>query len=172
MSEEKKLSWTTHETIGDDGRRADAEAMNGTATADNFRGTHGTVPEERYEKVWTCVPMLQFLWGRPWNNMALNYVMGLRPSMIRVTTGETKTDAVTWRVTVYLEEDKRTIREIDQELQTWAIGCRYGADLVLHEDRFKDKLELEQDDFPDFSGGIVNVATVEKLNLQRETNDK
>jgi hypothetical protein len=164
MVEEKQLGWEVHEP-GD--QRADAEAMNATVIADRFKGSHGKVPENYDSAVWTCIPVLQFLWGRPWNNMALNYVTGLRPSMVRVTLGEVTCDSYTWRVTVYLEEDMRTIKKIEQEVQTWSIGCRYGADLMLHLERFKDKPVLEQDDFPSSHGGVVNIAAVRKLGLHK-----
>ena len=65
---------------------------------------------------FACIPVLEFLRGLPWNNLARNYVTALRPSRIRVTEGIIKLDAVTWRVTVWLEEDGRTIHKIDQEV--------------------------------------------------------
>ena len=147
-----------------DGRRADAEAMNATNVADKFIGVHGEIPDQTSSLVYTEIPVLHFLWGRPWNNMALNYVMGLRPYRIRVTTGECTADACLWRVTVFLERDKRTIKRIEQEVQTWGIGCRYGADLKLHHERFKGKMVLEQSDFPPHLGGFINMKAVEKLN--------
>jgi hypothetical protein len=75
--------------------------------------------------------MLQQLWGRPWDQYALNIMAAIRPSCIRVASYNQPTtcDAVNWRVTVYLEEDNRTIRKIDQEVTVALVGAKHGHGL-------------------------------------------
>jgi hypothetical protein len=158
MVEKQKMDWKVWERIGDDDREADVAAMNATDEADRYLdnwGVTAVIPGDQ-SLVWLQVPMLQFLWGRPWNNMALNYVMGLRPTTIRVSSGTITCDASTWRVTVMLEKDQRTIKNIHQAVHTMGIGCRYGADLKLHREEFRDKPVLEQNDFPPIPRSFVN----------------
>lgn len=78
--------------------------------------------------VWSVISCLEFLQGQPWNNLALNYVRSLRPSIIRVAgpNDSVRADAVTWRVTVILD-DKRNIRKIEQEVELGTIGVREGG---------------------------------------------
>lgn len=83
---------------------------------------------------WTTMPVLEFLWGKEWNNMALNYIHALRPSAIRTSFGETTADAHSWRVTVFLKpKEKKSgnyiISTIEQEVEVGLIGCRFGGDL-------------------------------------------
>lgn len=62
------------------------------------------------------IKVLPELTGKPWNENALHLVHALRPSSIRVTTGEIKCDSRTWRVTVYINEEN-IIQEIEQEVE-------------------------------------------------------
>lgn len=71
---------------------------------------------------YTSVPMLTFLRGQPWDDRAKNLVHALRPSSVRTSKGELKSDSETWRVTVMLEADGR-IRNIMQEVQVGGLGC-------------------------------------------------
>jgi hypothetical protein len=104
---------------------------------------------------WMTIPVLEFLKGRPWNNAALNLVRALRPSCIRVTTGPIKTDACSWRVTVTVDErDKRTIKDIEQEVEVGIVGCRFGADVADY---------IEGRTPPSKVGGIVNPRGLKKL---------
>lgn len=82
---------------------------------------------------WTDVTVLQFLWGRPWDEVALAYVHSLRPSLLRVIVagGLETCDARPWRVTVYLNGDN-TIKKIVQEAEVaigFVPGCRNGYEL-------------------------------------------
>ena len=65
---------------------------------------------------YTVISVLDFLKGRPWDEIALGYVHSLRPSSIRVTPGECTLDANLWRVTVYVNKND-TIRNIEQEVE-------------------------------------------------------
>lgn len=150
--------------------KPDIEGMNATDAADHFRDKCGIEPDNSWSdnRVWVSIPVLEFLWGRPWNNVALNYVMALRPSVIRVTAGCVTSDARVWRVTVYLEEDERTIKSISQHVGAWGIGCRYGADLKLHYSAFRNKPVLDEVDFPTPAHGIVNLKAVKLLRQKSE----
>lgn len=61
------------------------------------------------------ITVLPELTGCPWDEVAMGYVQGLRPSVLRVVKGEETTDGCTWRVTVYLDEQDR-IKKIHQEV--------------------------------------------------------
>ncbi len=65
---------------------------------------------------YTSINVLGFLKGLPLDNLALSYLHALRPSRVRVTHGETTTDACCWRVTVYLDKEDR-IDHIEQEVE-------------------------------------------------------
>ena len=66
----------------------------------------------------TSIPVLEFLKGLEWDEMALGFVHSLRPSMIRVTQGEATADSQRWRVTVVVDKNN-IIQEIKQEVQVW-----------------------------------------------------
>jgi hypothetical protein len=73
--------------------------------------------------------VLPVLWGHPWNDIALGFVHGLRPSAIRVVRDMETMDAVTWRVTVYVGADN-IIESIRQEVEVWLPdGVENGHDL-------------------------------------------
>lgn len=74
--------------------------------------------------------VLSFLNGETWNEIALGYVHSLRPSHIRVVRGGTQMDAQTWRVTVHLNKDDKTIDRITQEVQVGLPDqCAHGQAL-------------------------------------------
>lgn len=78
---------------------------------------------------FTSIKVLEFLNGRPWDDIALAYVHGLRPDCIRVVIGEEKCNANTWRVTVYVD-DANKITGIRQEVEVWLPeGVENGHDL-------------------------------------------
>ena len=98
----------------------------------------GKVYDKPNERGWTCIEVLEFLKGKPYDAVALAYIHSLRPSYIRVTKGMTTLDARTWRVTVYINEDN-TIRSIKQEVevalpdgvahgQALGVALKYGLD--------------------------------------------
>lgn len=67
-----------------------------------------------WNTVYPCVPIFEFLEGRPWNSDALAIVSMLRPTSIRVSTGEVTADHRWGRVTVMVSEDQ-TILSIEYE---------------------------------------------------------
>jgi len=81
---------------------------------------HRFIPYNR--RGYLSVPVLSNLTGHPWNEIAMAYVQGLRPSSLRVVKGEETTDAQTWRVTVYLD-DQNKIEMIHQEVE---VGLPHG----------------------------------------------
>lgn len=96
--------------------------------ADRYRGSCGTTvrdPCRSYGQ--TGIPVLGFLNGCEWDGLALSIVASIRPSSIRVTSGELTCNAHPGRVTVYLNEDGRTIRKIDQEVTVFG-GCGYAVE--------------------------------------------
>lgn len=81
---------------------------------------------ESYEEPQHCglatLPVLTFLEGKPWNDLALSAVNSLRPSSIITITAphpnsgwNPPDDRRDWRVVVYLKSDGRTIKRIEQE---------------------------------------------------------
>jgi len=140
-----QIQWMCYETIGD---VDDSEQMKKHLTEEEFKEykyTHDVkrcfetdkadtyLKEETFKKYnavgYTRLEVLPFLNGKPWNNLALNYVQSLRPSSLRVSTGMIHCDSCRWRVTVMLEKDERTIKNITQEVEVGLYGCRHGADL-------------------------------------------
>ncbi len=78
---------------------------------------------------FSSIRVLEFLTGYPWDDMALGWVHGLRPSFIRVVDGAETCDAQPWRVTVYVN-DKNIITSIRQEVEVWLPeGVENGHDL-------------------------------------------
>jgi len=67
-------------------------------------------------RAYTTIRVLEFLNGRPWDDIALAYVHALRPSMIRVTCGETTLNVILWRVTVFTDQNN-IIKYIEQEVE-------------------------------------------------------
>lgn len=76
------------------------------------------------------LPVLEFLKGKPWGNLALACVTSLRPSMIRVLTPDMaeKCDSVPWRVTVYLSEG-HLVRSVYQEVYVEVCEPTCGSEL-------------------------------------------
>jgi len=65
---------------------------------------------------YLAIKVLEFLKDKPWDDVALAFVHGLRPSGIRVTKGECTCDSRTWRVTVFIDENN-IIEKIEQEVE-------------------------------------------------------
>ena len=72
--------------------------------------------EPPHLRSYCSIDVLPFLIGRKWDGRALAFVHCLRPSYIRVTSGEETSDAKCWRVTVHVDAND-IIRSIDQEVQ-------------------------------------------------------
>lgn len=70
----------------------------------DYHAIHGIGYEPPKRKGVMALPMLHFLWGHTWNQMALNFVHALTPSCIRVVRGSETTDSWPGRVTVYVTQ--------------------------------------------------------------------
>jgi hypothetical protein len=85
----------------------------------------------------TIVPVLKFLWGMYWNNLALNWVNTLRPSCLTVTVNNDYTPKIAWEVVVYVQQlnaDNKTdflIDRITQNCSAGIIGVKNGDSLSL-----------------------------------------
>lgn len=79
---------------------------------------------------FTSIEVLQFLYGKPWDDTALGFAHATRPSIIRVVDdGCVQCDARTWRLTVFLDKNK-LIERISQEVQVGLPDdCEHGAAL-------------------------------------------
>lgn len=124
-----------------DDRTAKAtEQLSQTNVAEQYYHSHGV----DYQKTgvgtgMTVIRVLEFLQGLPFDNLAIAYIHALRPSSIRATFGETTTDVVSWRVTVYLQEPpdwnsvmNRPTPLIDHIEQEVAVRFACGADLTAN----------------------------------------
>ena len=102
--------------------------------AEKYYGAQGETAERHNHFGYLTLPVLEFLWGQQWDDLALACVMTLRPSTIRVTAGECTTDSCCWRVTVYQDdpEDRNFISRIDQEVEIpiYDSELRNGADMI------------------------------------------
>lgn len=159
-----KIKWQVHER--GPGDPPDTFLSYADLAATEEADAYKVYPHKLYEppnrRGYTCINVLPELRGRAWDAAALNLMQALRPSAIRVIgpDGFCTADATHWRVSVFLEDDNRTIRRIEQEVEVGLRGCRYGQDVSAYLD---GKLA------PDGSGnevvGYFNVASIMKLEL-------
>lgn len=103
-----------------------------TDEADKYRGrdTKSVIKEHLNRRIFTSHKILSELNGRPWNNLALSAILMFEPSGIRVVdyNGSVTLDCVPKRITVFLQEDNRTISRIEMELSPCGIGVKTGED--------------------------------------------
>lgn len=107
---------------------------------------------------YTVIKVLEFLKGEPFGDRVLDYLAALRPSKVEIIDHDSwvTCDAVTWRVRVFLTEDRKvdhTEQEVEVELRTADHG--YGLDHRIPKGTFK----------PEESMGFANIHAVEKLQL-------
>ncbi|MES2367179.1 MAG: hypothetical protein V4563_14980 [Pseudomonadota bacterium] len=96
----------------------------------NPNGRQGRAFQPLNRRGYTVIDVLQFLNGKPWDAVALAYVHALRPSHLRVVTTGIQLDAQTWRVTVWLNPDGKTIKHIEQEVEVGLPeGIEHGENL-------------------------------------------
>jgi hypothetical protein len=101
---------------------------------DQYIGKTGKPFQEFPNRGYTVVPVLHFLRGKMWDEVAIGYVQSLRPSYVRVITdGTIDLMAISWRVTVELSPSGG-IRQITQEVQVGlpaGINCGHDLDQKL-----------------------------------------
>lgn len=96
---------------------------------DQYVDSQGVRCEQPKDFGYQDIKVLPFLKGVLWGKVALGYVFGLRPSAIRVVTGEETTDHILYRVTVRVNVNY-VIEEIVQETRVALSGrMKCGADL-------------------------------------------
>lgn len=96
---------------------------------DDYRTHHVVEYAQPNSRGFTSIKVLPFLNGKKWDETALAYVHSLRPSGVRVTTGICTLDSRIWRVTVILQDDNITIKEISQEVE---VGLPEGIKHAHH----------------------------------------
>lgn len=99
--------------------------------ADTLLGNIGkTFPFEGYNHRGFLVrKVLPELVGKTFDEYALGLIHSLRPSFIRVCKGSHTLDAVTWRVTVFIDDNNR-IKEVVQEVEVGLPeNCQHGSSL-------------------------------------------
>ena len=161
-----RLNWKIYEDYGPHMLPTESTECYDTDEADKYRG-HNIRLEDIDSIGFNVVPVLEFLWGQPWNNLALNYVYGLKPSCVRVSEGTIKLDAHTDRITVFLEDDKRTIKRIEMEMRVGLIGCDCGFDLKL-----KLKQQVTGEKIEQFDSSImINTDALSKVDLKETGED-
>lgn len=113
--------------------------MDTELTAKDYIGQPVGIRQGQAFKKWnrlgfTSIKVLEFLDGKPWDDVALGYVHALRPSHIRVTEGMVQCDAQQWRVTVFVKEGTNIIESISQEI---TVGL---PEKVVHGGALRDAL--------------------------------
>ena len=112
--------------------------------------THHLVPyEEPTCRGYMEVPVLEFLKGKKWDEVALAYVHALRPTAIRVTSGIETLDCRIWRVNVHVNNyEDLIIEEIEQEVEVGLPdGIQHGEALrmALHYGIDSEQVKWYQD---------------------------
>lgn len=96
----------------------------------NYYSTHYVNYDKPKRTGYYVLPILPFLVGQPWDELALCLVESVKPACIRVTYGEEKTDAYTGRVTVTVDKND-IIRAIKQEVSVGLLNTHNHAwDLI------------------------------------------
>lgn len=136
-------------------KRLDPTVQRSTEEADALRYGHGW--QKHGENGYTSIPVLQFLVGQPWDARALNMLQAVRPSSVLVLgkNAVVPGNCVTWRVTVMLEDDNRTIAAVAQEVDVGLRGWRYGSDASAYIEGREPQ--------PGSSGAVINPRAIEKL---------
>lgn len=114
----KNVGWSFIEYSGESGPITIEKMPQkiGTEKIDAYRGDHGVEYQKPTKSAWTTIKVLQFLYGRKCDDLILSYIHALRPSAIRITSGYVTCDAMTWRVTVFVDS-KNKVKSIEQEVE-------------------------------------------------------
>jgi len=90
----------------------------------------------------STIPVLQFLYGRPFDDYAKCFLLSLQPSSIVVNWN--KLDARRWRVNVRVD-DQNIIQYIEQEVEVLCLGdVENGHDLNNRVRLYEYKEELQE----------------------------
>lgn len=124
-----------------------------TDLADVYRTSHGIKYTPVESTRGGTLDVLPELYGKPYNNYALNKIHALRPSSIRVTSGGVTCDSRRWRVTVILKDDDITIWKIYQEVEFGAVG----------DGEYKD---VSNDPSADLGVAVINDYAVSRIKVK------
>lgn len=106
----------------------DSETLQSTVEADRYK--QGLPYEPPTETGFYVERVLQHLEGLPWDQYALNFVHGLRPSSI-VVSKFTPSNCCEWRVVVNLDDEDR-IFQITQERRIGVKGALHAMGLSIY----------------------------------------
>lgn len=107
---------------------------------------------------YTSIDVLQDLWGMPYNNLILAYILGLHPTKIHVGNW-INCDCCTDRVHVSLSDDGKTVRKISQEVR---VGYGTGYDIGVAKRCLKEGKPLPE---KGSSGVIGHTAGLERVDF-------
>ena len=94
---------------------------------DDFKVYHHAEPKKELGFAFIVVEVLPEIVGLPWCHATMLYTLSLDPCAVRVTTGMMTCDAVSGRITVYVD-DKDIITSIKMERKVGLPGM-CGQDL-------------------------------------------
>jgi hypothetical protein len=163
------LGWTFHEITDEERDERDSPeslaqlAQQRQAPPPHYNTSHRYDYEEPDHRGYFTLPVLQSLWGTPWNAGAANFLQCLRPSGVRVIApreGMTL-DAVHWRVTVVITEEG-SIERIEQEVEVGLVGFRNGQDAHNYLDGREEALERPQ------ATAIFNTRGIHRMTLDSD----
>lgn len=84
---------------------------------DIFYGDNYNKVEMGKSYSFTSFQILEFLTGKPWDEVALACCTAFNPSYIRVTDGLVNLDGRVGRITVLIDENTKLIKKITQEVR-------------------------------------------------------
>ena len=134
----------------------------GRESTTRHRNAHGATYREFDNQGYTVIEVLPFLVGRPCDDVAMAYIAALRPSYIRITTGERTCDARIWRVTVVVDEND-IIQRVEQEVNVGLpepFGCGWELDQYIKTGEHKP--------LPEGGLAIYNMRVAWKIEFEDE----
>lgn len=162
LSEEEYKEWK----FKNDEKRLEEIDFADSYRDDGYGGASGkTVTDKSICGSFGVIEIAQELYGQPWNNLALNYILAFDPIRIRVTSGFVHADACTGRITVVLEQDDRTISHIYKEVMFGSIGGVNSGQLKSALKHQKENGSL--DGYKHYRGGfsIINNYAISRIDM-------
>lgn len=168
-TEQRRIGFMFHEITDEEAAERDSpenlQRLKETRErpADGYNTSQGFVHVPSGHRGHTVIPVLQDLWGTPWNQAAANFLQCLRPSLVRAVGHRQAVtlDACTWRVTVYLDE-LQNIERIEQEVEVELEGFRNGHDASCYMQGYHNDLEQP------IPRAYINPRGIARMNIPRE----
>lgn len=110
---------------------------------------------------YNVIEVLEFLKGKPCDEIALAYVEALRPSAVRITEGMMTCDCHLWRVTIVVNSEniiERIVQEVEVGLPE-PFGCGYELE---HFRKTGEYYKISD------GLGIINTRGVRKLTEEKK----